>query len=172
LYKRLSSKHTAGLHPSWQSGTDEWLLEKELSALSEIIERPVTISRNHYLRFTVPHTYRRLIAAGITDEYSMAYGNVNGFRASYAMPFRWYDLEHESVTGLTIHPFCFMEATSFFNQAYTVDEAAKEIRHYYDAVKKVNGEFITLFHNHFLTGQPQWIAWRNMYEDFLSGHFS
>jgi hypothetical protein len=172
LYKRLSLKHTTGLHPSWQSGTEESLLEKELGALSEIVERPVTISRNHYLRFTVPHTYRRLIAAGITDDYSMAYGNVNGFRASYAMPFRWYDVAHEAATDLIIHPFCFMEATSFFNQAYTVEEAAKEIRYYYDAVKKVNGEFITLFHNHFLTEQPQWIAWRNMYEDFLSRHFS
>jgi hypothetical protein len=59
-----------------------------------------------------------------------------------------------------------MEATSFFNQAYSVEEAAKEIQYYYDVVKKVNGEFITLFHNHFLTEQPQWIAWRNMYEDF------
>lgn len=172
LYKRLASKHNTGLHPSWQSGTDEWLLEKELNKLVEITGKPITASRNHYLRFTVPHTYRRLIAAGITDDYSMAYGNVNGFRASYAAPFRWFDLERNMETGLVIHPFCFMEATSFFNQHYSAGEAGKEMQYYHDVVKKVNGEFITLFHNHFLTEQPQWIAWREMYEDFISRNFS
>lgn len=171
IYRRLSEKHICGLHPSWQSGTEEWLLAKEIEKLQDIIHQPIEISRNHYLRFTVPHTYRRLIAAGIKDDYSMAYGNVNGFRASYALPFHWYDLEKETATALVIHPFCFMEATSFFNQAYSVEQAAEEIQHYFDTVKKVNGEFITLFHNHFLTEQPQWIQWREMYEAFLKKNF-
>jgi hypothetical protein len=172
LYRRLSAKYISGLHPSWQSGTDEWLLEKEISLLQNIIHKPVTISRNHYLRFTIPHTYRRLCAAGIRDEYSMAYGTINGFRASYTLPYRWYDLERELLTELTIHPFCFMEANSFFEQEYSAEEAGEEIQYYYDVVKKVNGEFITLFHNHFLTEQPQWIAWREMYSGFLDKNFS
>ncbi len=172
LYQRLSVKYIPGIHPSWQSGTEEWLLRKEIEKLQNIIDKKVTLSRNHYLRFTIPQTYRRLIAAGITDDYSMAYGNVNGFRASYAMPYQWYDLERETATALTIHPFCFMEATSHFNQGYTVKEAADEIQYYHDAVKKVNGELITLFHNHFLTEQQQWVEWREMYGDFLEKNFS
>ncbi|MEO7530035.1 MAG: polysaccharide deacetylase family protein [Sediminibacterium sp.] len=172
LYERLSAKYSSGLHPSWQSGTEEWLLQKELEKLQDIIHCPVTMSRNHYLRFTIPHTYRRLLTAGITDDYSMAYGNVNGFRASYALPYHWYDIEKEIVTDLVIHPFCFMEATSFFNQGYSVEQAADEIQYYYTIVKKVNGEFITLFHNHFLTEQLQWIQWREMYASFLKKNFS
>ena len=171
LYQRLSEKYTSGLHPSWQSGTDEWLLEKERDVLQNIIHRPVSISRNHYLRFTIPHTYRRLITAGITDDYSMAYGTINGFRASYTLPYSWYDLEKESITGLTIHPFCFMEANSFFEQGYSAEQAGEEIQYYHDVVKKVNGEFITLFHNHFLTEQPGWIEWGKMYERFLQNNF-
>lgn len=171
LYKRLSERYVTGIHPSWQSGTDEWLLGKEISTLGNIINKKITISRNHYLRFTIPHTYRRLIDAGITDDYSMAYGNVNGFRASYALPYCWYDLEKESLTGLKIHPFCFMEATSFFNQGYSAEQAGEEIQYYHDAVKQVNGEFITLFHNHFLTEQPEWVAWREMYGWFLEKNF-
>ncbi|MDB5209323.1 MAG: hypothetical protein JWQ30_150 [Sediminibacterium sp.] len=171
LYQRLSEKYECGLHPSWQSGTEEWLLGKEMETLQNIIQKPIAISRNHYLRFTVPHTYQRLIAVGIKEDYSMAYGNVNGFRASYALPFHWYDLEKEITTDLVVHPFCFMEATSFFNQAYSVEQAAEEIQYYYDTVKKVNGEFVTLFHNHFLTEQPQWIQWREMYAAFLKKNF-
>ncbi|MES2328366.1 MAG: polysaccharide deacetylase family protein [Bacteroidota bacterium] len=172
LYKRLSEKYTHGLHPSWQSGTEEWLLAKEIEALQNIIDQTIKISRNHYLRFTVPRTYRRLIAAGIKDDYSMAYGSVNGFRASYALPFHWYDLEKETITDLVVHPFCFMEAASFFSQGYSVERATEEIQYYHDTVKKVNGEFITLFHNHFLTEQPQWIQWREMYAAFLKKNFS
>jgi len=171
LYQRLSKIYITGLHPSWQSGTDEWLLMKELEALENIIQKPVTISRNHYLRFTVPHSCRRLMAAGIKDDYSMAYGTINGFRASYTLPYRWYDLEQECVTTLTIHPFCFMEANSFFEQGYSAEEAGEEIQYYFDVVKKVNGEFITLFHNHFLTEQPEWIGWRRMYAGFLEKNF-
>lgn len=171
LYRNLSLKYATGLHPSWQSGTEEWLLQQEIETLQKIIQRPVQLSRNHYLRFTLPHTYRRLIQAGISEDYSMAYGSINGFRASYALPYLWYDLDKESTTNLMIHPFCFMEASAFFEQKYSAEQAAEEIQYYHDIVKSVNGEFITLFHNHFITQQPQWLPWRNMYESFLKNNF-
>jgi hypothetical protein len=171
LYRGLAVKNAIGLHPSWQSGTEEELLEKEKSFLQKLIQQPVTISRNHYLRFTLPGTYRRLVTAGMTGDYSMAYGGVNGFRASYCLPFYWYDLERETTTTLRIHSFCFMEASSYFNQGYTAEQAAEEIQYYHDIVKGGNGEFITLFHNHFLTEQPQWREWREMYEAFLLKNF-
>ena len=171
LYKRLSAKYTCGLHPSWQSGSVAHLLKDELTMLETIAGRAIHISRNHYLRFSVPHTYRRLIDAGITDDYSMAYGTINGFRASYTLPYRWYDLQNETVTSLIIHPFCFMEANSFFEQGYSATQAGEEMQYYFEMVRKVNGEFITLFHNHFLTQQPMWIAWREMYAQFLENNF-
>lgn len=171
LYRRLSLKHAAGLHPSWRSGAEKELLEKELQVLQKIVQKLVCVSRNHYLRFRLPDTYRRLLAAGISEEYSMAYGSVNGFRASYCQPFYWYDLEKETVSTLRVHPFCFMDATSFFNQGYGAAEAAEELQYYHDTVKGLGGEFITVFHNHFLTEQPQWIAWREMYRDFLEKNF-
>ncbi len=171
LYNKLASVYVTGLHPSWQSGTEEDLLLKEKDRLEKIVQHKIFISRNHYLRFTVPHTYRRLVAVDITDDHSMAYGTINGFRASYAMPYRWYDLEKEEITHLVIHPFCFMEANSFFEQGFTAEEAGKEMQYYHDIVKKVNGQFITLFHNHFLTEQPEWVEWRKMYEDFLGRNF-
>jgi len=172
LYKRLAGKYVTGLHPSWQSGTEETLLQAEKHALEKIIQYTVFISRQHYLRFTLPHTYRRLTDAGITDDHSMAYGSVNGFRASYALPYRWYDLEREKETGLVIHPFCFMEAASFFEQGYSAAQAREELQHFHDVVKQVGGQLVTLFHNHFLTEQPEWVQWREMYADFLAANFS
>jgi hypothetical protein len=172
LYKRLAEKYVTGLHPSWQSGTEQALLQEEKHTLEEIIQHSVFISRQHYLRFTLPHTYRRLIDTGITDDHSMAYGSVNGFRASYALPYRWYDLEREKEMSLVIHPFCFMEAASFFEQGYSAAQAREELQHFHDVVKQVGGQLVTLFHNHFLTEQPEWVQWREMYADFLAANFS
>jgi hypothetical protein len=102
----------------------------------------------------------------------MGYGSINGFRASVAFPFYWYDIEKEKATSLLIHPFCFMEANSFFEQHLSPSEAAKELQHYYNVTKQVGGQLITIFHNHFLTEQQQWRAWREMYENFFVSNFT
>jgi hypothetical protein len=120
---------------------------------------------------SLPDTYRLLIANGINEDYSMGYGSINGFRASVATSFCWYDLANEQQTGLIIHPFCYMEANSFFEQHYTSEQAAEELQQYHDIVKSVHGELISIFHNHFITEQKEWLPWRNMYADFLERNF-
>ena len=80
--------------------------------------------------------------------------SINGFRASVASPFFWYDLEKEEQTDLLLHPFCYMEANSFYEQKVSSQEALEEMLHYLNEVKKVNGTLITLWHNTFLGTDP------------------
>lgn len=164
-------KYAAGIHPSWQSGETMSKLEKEIQCLQQLTGEDIKLSRQHYLRIRFPTTFNLLLANGITNEYSMGYGSINGFRASIANPYYWYDLATESEKQLLMHPFCFMDANACFEQHYTAEQAAKELQNYHDIVKAVNGELITIFHNHFLTEQPQWLPWRKMYEDFLRRNF-
>ena len=167
LIKEHAGKYPIGIHPSWASGDDESLLEKEIKMLESIAGKKVSSSRQHYIRFELPHTFRRLIAAGITDDYSMGYGSINGFRASVASSFYWYDLEKEQQTNLLLHPFCFMEANSFFEQKYLPQRAYEEMMHYYKAVKSVNGKLITIWHNNFLGTYPTFSGWKDVYEEFV-----
>ena len=167
LIKQHAEKYSIGIHPSWASGDKDSLLEKEIKVLESTIGNKVTTSRQHYIRFTLPHTFRRLIAAGITDDHSMGYGSINGFRASVASSFHWYDLQKEQQTGLLLHPFCFMEANSFFEQKYLPQRAYEEMMHYYNAVKDVNGTLITIWHNNFLGTYPMFSGWRDVYEEFV-----
>ena len=148
------------------------MVKEEIDSIKKITNKDFTKSRQHYIRLTLPETYRTLIKNGITDDYSMGYGSINGFRASVSSPFYWYDLESEEATNLRIHPFCFMEANSFFEQHLSAEEAGKELQYYHDIVKQVGGQLITIFHNHFLTEQPQWKPWRDMYRRFLEANFS
>jgi len=171
LIAHHAAQYTIGIHPSWQSTNNFDVLLKEIKLLHHITGKRITQSRQHYIKVTLPQTYRLLTDASITHDYSMGYGSVNGFRASVASPFYWYDVEHDKATHLLIHPFCYMDANAIFEQQLTPEKAAHELAHYYTTVKEVNGNLITIFHNHFLTKQPEWLPWRNMYETFLKKHF-
>lgn len=171
LIKQHAGKYPVGIHPSWQSGDDINVLKTEIQTLKNITGNTVTKSRQHYIRMQLPETYRLLTEQGITEDHSMGYGSINGFRASVAASFYWYDLEKEQQTNLLILPFCFMEANSFFEQHLTTTQAAEELQKYHDVVKSVNGTLITIFHNHFVTEQKAWLPWRNMYADFLKENF-
>ena len=162
-----SQRDTVGIHPSWQSGDHPKLLREEIGWLEFLIDKPIVHSRQHYIRMTLPQTYRSLGKEGITQDFSMGYGSINGFRASVASSFQWYDLEAECESSLVIKPFCFMDANSYYEQKFTPQQAFSELMHYYNVVKKANGLLITLWHNNFLGTDPAFKGWREVYEIFL-----
>ena len=166
LIKQHAEKYLLGVHPSWQSGDDHTLLKKEIKSLENITGKDITSSRQHFIRFILPDTFRRLVELGIKDDYSMGYGSINGFRASVASPFYWYDLAKEEQTDLLLHPFCYMEANSFYEQKVSSQQALEEMLHYLNEVKKVNGTLITLWHNTFLGTDPFFNGWREVYQQF------
>ena len=167
IYKH-ASQYAIGIHPSWQSGDDDQLLSNEIKLLESSSKKNITQSRQHYIRFDLPAGYRRLTAAGVTDDYSMGYGSINGFRASVASSFYWYNLAADEQTGLRIHPFCFMDANSFYEQKLSAEQAYEELMHYYTACKNVNGTLISIWHNNFLGTDPQFAGWKICYEKFIA----
>ncbi|MFI5132934.1 MAG: polysaccharide deacetylase family protein [Chitinophagales bacterium] len=167
LIKQHAEKYNIGIHPSWRSGDDEKLLSEEIQTLEKITRRKIITSRQHYLRFTLPHTFRRLIDAGITDDHSMGYASINGFRASVASSFYWYDLEKEEQTNLLLHPFCFMDANSFYEQKFSAEQTLLEMQHYRNLIQSVNGTMITIWHNNFFGTEKFFAGWKEMYERFI-----
>ncbi len=99
--------YTVGIHPSWQSGDEEAVLMEEVDLLTELTGAPVKYSRQHYIRMNLPKTYRQLIDVGIDKDFSMGYGSANGFRASIASSFFWYDLKAEKKDQPHAFPFLF-----------------------------------------------------------------
>lgn len=166
-----AQKYETGIHPSWESYNSTTVLQKEIETLKIVSQKKVINSRQHYIRFSLPETFRLLNELGITDEYSMGYGSINGFRASVASSFYWYDLPNEKRTNLRLHPFCFMDANSFFEEKLTAADAFVQLEHYYHECKKVEGIFISIFHNNFLGTERMFEGYREMYERFLEEHF-
>jgi len=167
LIKQHAGKYSIGIHPSWRSGDNDDFLKKEIQTLEQISGEKITRSRQHYIRFNLPNGFRRLMDVDITDDYSMGYGSINGFRASVASTFYWYDLEKEQTTNLLLYPFCYMEANSFFEQKFSPEQALEEMLHYYNIVRSVNGILITLWHNTFLGTDKYYAGWKEVYERLL-----
>jgi hypothetical protein len=169
LINYYASVYKIGLHPSWQSSVEDGntILKEEKEWLEAVSDITIEKSRQHFIKFSLPGGYQRLLDAGIEKDYSMGYGTTNGFRASVASSFYWFNLETNSPTLLRIYPFCFMEVNSIFMQKLSPQQAYTELMKYYVAVKKVQGVFITIWHNNYLGTDPQYAGWRNLYEIFM-----
>jgi len=168
LIKQISKQDTIGIHPSFKSNKDENILKNEIQNLQKLASKNITISRQHYLQLKFPTTYKTLVEQGIDQDYTMGYGTCNGFRASYTKPFYWYNLLEEKQTTLLLHPFCYMDANSIFEQQFSPENALQEMIVYYNVTKQIDGEFIFIMHNHFLANTKEWLPWKKMYETFLT----
>jgi hypothetical protein len=159
--------YTVGIHPSWQSGDEEAILMEEVDRLAAITGVPVKYSRQHYIRMNLPLTYRRLIDVGVEKDFSMGYGSKNGFRASIASSYYWYDLKAEKKTTLMLFPFCFMDSNAFYVDHLQPQAAFTELMSFYRKIKEVNGLMVTVWHNNFFGTDPMFAGWKEVYEVFL-----
>lgn len=162
--------NNTGIHPSWQSGDSVYILQDEVARMQKIIGKPVYKSRFHFLRFTLPLDYTKLIALGITEDYSMGYGTINGFRASVSTPFCWYNLVDETTTTLKIFPFCWMDATGCYQLKHSADESFAELMKFKSIVQQCDGDLIILSHNNFFSEEAGIEGWREKYGDLIMNY--
>ena len=85
LIKSISDHSKIGIHPSFASNTSFRQLQKEVGRLSQIINREIWRSRQHFLKINLPETYRNLIELDITDDFTMGYASNYGFRAGICL---------------------------------------------------------------------------------------
>jgi hypothetical protein len=152
-----------GIHPSYASTLQPSLLVMETARLSKILKRDVEHSRQHFLKLVLPETYRNLINNDIIHDYTMGYAEVPGFRASICTPFPFFDLDQDSQTTLTIHPFAVMDGTLHDYMKLSPQKATETINELIDEVRKVGGTFMPLWHNHSLNDDGEWKGWLEVY---------
>jgi hypothetical protein len=166
LIRKISGRYRIGIHPSFRSavGDSPYRLIKEKNRIEGIIGEKVIRSRQHYLRLSFPETYRKLLEAGIMEDYSMGFAGHTGFRAGICTPFLFYDLVNERVTSLRVFPFQVMDVTL---QKYLRLEPAlalRKIEHLIQEVAGVGGTFISLWHNESLSEAKPWQHYRKVFE--------
>lgn len=156
-----------GIHPSYRSSEEPERIRAEKERLEEVINDRVTISRQHFLRFQVPATFRELARHGIREEFSVGYSDVIGFRASTCTPYRWYDVEQDAVTDLTIWPFQVMDSAMAYRMGLSPPQAMEAARKVVDRVRAVNGTFIGVWHERFISGDGDERGWDAVVNDIV-----
>ena len=167
LIKHLGDYALVGIHPSFSSYLNKNMIKEEITRLSDVLKREVTISRQHFLRLSLPSSYQILIELDITDDYTMGYASQAGFRAGYADTFKFFDLENDMKTKLNIHPFALMDGTMRDYLNLDVQESYEKAKKLVEEVKNVNGTFILLWHNETLSGEKRWEGWITLYRKIL-----
>lgn len=168
LIKTLGDYAQTGVHPSYASHKSIAQLQEEILFLSSILNKPITKSRQHYLKFQLPTTYQNLIKSEITSDYSMGYASHTGFRAGTCSPFNFYDLSMEAETRLRIYPITMMDGTLKDYMKLKPEEAIENAKKLTDIVRAVNGTLISLWHNDSISDQGFWKGWRKVYLELLN----
>lgn len=156
-----------GLHPSFTTTIDADKIAQEKQRLENIADTKIIKSRQHYLKFHLPKTYKALIKSGITEDYSMCFPETAGFRAGTCKPYNFYDLKDEKETNLTIFPAAFMDGNYIYSSK-TKEEALQEINNLIDEIISMNGTFISIWHNHTVSDTADYSAWKNVHDAMIT----
>ncbi len=167
LIKELMDQFQIGIHPSYQSNENSDVLKHEIISLQNTVHSEIIRSRQHFLKLSLPNTYRNLLNQGIQNDYTMGYAEAVGFRAGICTPFYFYDLDLEVETKLLVHPFAVMDGTLKDYLKVDIDTAKDLINNLIEEVKSVNGVFISLWHNETLCNTGKWSGWNEVYEHLL-----
>ncbi len=155
-----------GIHPSYESHLDPEMIKAQKSLL-ESVAGPINRSRQHFLRYTLPQTFRYLHAEGIRQEYSICPKDFTGPLTSIARPYPWYDISREESTSLTMVPAVVMDRSLQQYMGLSPDQALIKIRKEIKAVRRVGGKFVIILHNETFSESGEWKGWREVIRQML-----
>lgn len=166
LVLKTNEKYDIGIHPSFATGNKKGKkkVKAEKQRLEEITGNEILKSRQHFLRLNFPKTYRRVIKAGITTDYTMGYSAQPGFRAGICTPYYFYDLKKEKTTNLLIVPFQIMDGTLNHYLQLSPEDALQEIKNIMQEVKNVGGTFVSIWHNETVNNKGLWEGYQQVFE--------
>lgn len=165
--QNLARSTQPGIHPSYYSMDKQELIAAEKQAMEAVCASRITKSRQHFIRFRCPETFRGLIRAGILEDYSMGYPDAPGFRAGIARPFPWFDLEQNKPTKLMIYPFQLMDVTLKQYLGLPPEQAKSKISTLVRKTREVGGLFVSIWHNSSFAKEWGWEGWEGVYKHLL-----
>lgn len=162
LIQRMSKAAAIGIHPSYASFQRVDCVANERKKLGAIVGTDVQRSRQHYLRFSLPESYRTLLEAGILHDYSMGFADAYGFRNGTSRSFAWFDVSRNEITELMVHPFAYMDGTLNEYLGLSPDESKEVIGKLFDSVQQYGGVFRFIWHNETIGDYGKWAGWKSV----------
>ncbi|WP_339917000.1 polysaccharide deacetylase family protein [Yeosuana marina] len=161
LIKQVADYCKVGLKASYFAIHDPVILKKEKLRMEAIINTSLTASRQSFSKLNLPESYRNLIELEIQEDYTMGYVNHIGFRAGTCTPFLFYDLDFEVQTPLKVWSYHLMDYALL--QTKSLLDKKKVLNEVIDEVKKVDGEFVPVFHNYTFSESDRWDGFKELF---------
>lgn len=168
LIRKMSETIEIGIHGSYGSNDAEYQLGTEMGRLADITGKEVAKNRQHYLMINLPFTYQALLRQHITDDYTMGYADIAGFRAGTARVFNWFDLHKNESTALRIHPFTYMDGTLHEYLKLSPVEAKNKISSLYEEICRYGGQFSYIWHNETIGDYSHWQGWKDVFSHTIN----
>ncbi|HPG36213.1 MAG TPA: polysaccharide deacetylase family protein [bacterium] len=156
LMKKIHSRgHEIGLHPGYDTSDNPEKLKNEFVKLRKIcsangIKQEKWGSRQHYLRFSVPQTWRYLSEAGIDYDSSIGFADHVGFRSGICYDYPVYDVVQRKPLEIVEKPLVVMEKTVIdgnYMNTVSADRTINLIKELAGVTELFKGSFILLWHN-------------------------
>jgi hypothetical protein len=116
-----------------------------------------------------PQDMLELIRAGITDDYSLGYADMAGFRLGTCRAVKFINPQSKVLTNLTLHSLNIMDRT-LSDKRYmymNAHDAYQYCEQMINCVERYNGEISLLWHNNLVEKSPN-LYHRKLYVDLLN----
>lgn len=158
ILKRISCRgFEIGFHPGFDSYCDPDRTKYELDVLNRLlVELKIPIAkrgRQHYLRWVNPVTWRIWNEIGMTEDSSVGFGVVNGFRAGVCYKYQVFDLERREMLNLIEEPLVVMDINSDVNAGNK--GIIQEAEYFASVCRYFGGNLTLLYHNNYVISQSQ-----------------
>ncbi len=154
-----------GLHSSYQSAEDLRLVILEKILLEEASKTNVSKIRCHFLRAINPEDFEYFYQAAITDDFTMSYADVAGFRLGTSHPVHFINPHNGIIYPLLLHPLTIMDVTLEKYMNFSYEEALSYSLQLIENVRNVGGELVLLFHNDHFAEQSSYL--KKLYETLI-----
>jgi len=160
---------TFGLHLSYEAGIQLERIPEEKRQLEKVSKKKTVYNRHHYLDSREPQDMEALIDAGITDDFTMGYADVAGFRLGTCRPVRWINPTNQKLTSLVLHPLTMMDGSLSDKRYMNLNshDAYEYCIRLINMVESWNGELVLLWHNTSVEDTPR-LYHRKLYQDIIS----
>lgn len=157
--------HIIGVHPSYSAYESNLQFSEEIKRIRSKTPQAIIEGRHHYLRCTVPETFRKWEAEGLKTDSSLGYHETVGFRCGICFTYPLFDCLERKQLNLKERPLTFMEV-ALAQKTMDPAEFLEHVQEVINTTKKYNGDFVFLWHNNNIN-HPYWKKLARQYETII-----
>ena len=156
----ISNKIEIGLHPGILTYNDETRMQEQKDRLERVAGQKIIRSRQHYLKFEYPRTFRILESIGIKNDSSILVDLSKEKDPEKRTTYPMYDSDQEKTMMITQTPLVFME-THYMH--LKDEEILATLESSVKPAKEEGGEIMILWHNNNISNDRE----RGLYREAL-----